>query len=278
MSLSNVRAYFAAAMLAVVCLCAAVSNAQTSNKLTMMDGRQANKAMDEKYLQQNLGDSQEEEAYQAFHKVGNDQPDKKIKLGEAYLAKYPSSRHSQAVYEGLAQTYYAKKDLTSFYFCSDKGLSVFPDDVHLLALTSWVIPRAFDSNAPDADKRLDKAEAYAKHAIDVVTKMSKPEAVTDQQFADFRTGELAVAHSGLGLTYFRREQYDISAKELQQATAAEANPDPTDFFVLGADLENVGRYKDAADAFSRCVQLGGSMQDNCKQQAANAMSRVGGTK
>lgn len=266
-----------AAFLAVLCLWPAISNAQRGatgssmdNPLTRTDSIRANEKMDEAYLRQTLGDPKEEAAYQAFHKLSDDQPDRKIKLGDAFLAKYPSDRYSQAVYDELAQTYYAKKDLTSFYFYSDKGISIFPDDVHLLALTGWVIPRAFDRNDPEADKRLDKAETYEKHAIDVMAKMAKPEVLTDQQFAEFKTGELAVAHSGLGLVYFRREQYETSAKELQEATAAEAKPDPTDFFVLGADFENVARFKDAVDAFNHCAQLGGAMQDNCKQQAANA--------
>jgi tetratricopeptide (TPR) repeat protein len=288
MKLFRKTACFSSGVLATLCLCASVSNAQAgsrgstsapvSNTLTTVDGNQANTEITEKYLRQELGDPKEEAAYQAFHKVGADQPDKKIKLGEAFLAKYPKDRYSQAVYEELAQTYYAKKDLTSFYVYSDKGIAAFPDDVHLLALTSWVIPRAFDHNDPDADKRLDKAETYAKHAIEVVSTMPKPDTATDQQFADYKKGELAVAHSGLGLIYFRREQYDTSAKELQEATAAEAKPDPTDFFVLGADLENEGRFKEAVDAFNNCAQLGGSMQDNCKQQATNAVKLVGNTK
>jgi tetratricopeptide (TPR) repeat protein len=284
MKVSAMKSYCAALVLGAIYLCPGAANgqrntpAESNNNLTTMDGAQANASVTEKYLRQELGDPREESAYQAFHIVSNDQPDKKIKLGDAFLAKYPTDRYSQAVYEELAQTYYSKKDLPGFYTFADRGIAAFPDDVHLLALTGWVIPRAFDQKDPDADKRLDKAETYAKHAIDVVSKMPKPDAVTDQQFADFKTGELAVAHSGLGFIYFRREQYETSAKELQEATASEVKPDPTDFFILGADLENVGRFKDAADAFNRCVQLGGTMQDQCKQQAANSMKEAGDAK
>ena len=243
------------------------------NQVTRTDSTRAAEKIDEAYLRQTLGDSKEEAAYQAFHKT-TDNADKKIKLGNAFLAKYPGDRYSEAVYEELTQTYYDKKDLASFYTYSDKGLSLFPDDVHLLALSGWVIPRAFTPDEPDADKKLDKAESQERHALDLLSKLEKPASFTEEQFAQFKIGESAVAHSGLGLTYFRREKYDESAKELQVATENEAKPDPTDLLILGADFENLGRFKEAADSFNRCAEMAGSVQDKCKQYASDATKRA----
>ena len=250
------------------------TSSPTSNPLTQMDGRQVNDQVTEAYLKQNLGDPKEEAAYQAFHKTTEQSANKKIRLGNAFLEKYPSDRYSQVVYEELTQTYYDNKDLTNFYSYSDKGLTLFPDDVHMLALRGWVIPRAFTADEPGADKKLDTAEADERHALDVIGKMEKPASLTDQQFAQFKSDESAVAHSGLGLVYFRKEQYGESAKELQNAIQTEANPDPTDIFILGADFENLSRFKEAADAFSRCAQMAGIMQDRCKQYASTAQKQA----
>lgn len=247
-----------------------------SNPLSRTDAIRANERIDDAYLRQTLGDPKEQAAYQAFYKASEDA--KKIKLGNAFLAKYPGDRYSEAVYEELAQAYYNRKDLANFYTYSDKGLSLFPDDVHLLALTGWVIPRAFTPNEPDGDKKLDKAETYERHALDLMGKMTKPDVFTDEQFTQFKTGESAVAHSGLGLIYFRREKYDESAKELQTAIPGEANPDQTDLFILGADLENMSRFKEAADAFNRCAQITGMMQDRCKEYASVAQKNAGEAK
>jgi tetratricopeptide (TPR) repeat protein len=244
------------------------------NPLTRTDSIRAGEKIDEASLRQALGNPKEEAAYQAFHKASAQDPDKKIKLGNAFLAKYPGDRYSQAVYEELTQTYYDKKDLANFYTYSEKGLLLFPDSVHLLALTGWVIPRAFTPNEPDADKKLDKAETYSKHALDLIGTMIKPANLTDEQFTTFKTGEKAVAHSGLGLVYFRREQYEQSAKELQSSIQNQANPDPTDLFILGADFENMSRFKEAADAFNRCAQIAGTMQDRCKQYASSALKQA----
>ena len=273
----------AAAFLAAAVVFPGVSHAQgnagpVNNSVTAMDGRQAQKDVTEKYLRQELGDPKEEAAYQAFHKTSEEDSDKKIHLGIAFLTKYPSDRYTEAIYEELSQTYYDRKDLPSFYNYSEKGLSLFPDDVHLLALSGWVIPHAFDPHEPDADKKLDKAELYEKHALDLMDKMQKPAGLADDQFAQFKTGELAVAHSGLGFVYFRREQYDASEKELEIATKNEAKPDPTDFFILGADLENLSRYQEAADAFNRCAQTAGTMQDQCKKYAGDATQRAADAK
>jgi hypothetical protein len=264
----------------------AVSNAQApmtggtsqvdgmNNSLTKTDSIRAGEQMQDAYLRQTLGDPREEAAYQAFHKAPGADSNKKIKLGDAFLAKYPKSRYSSAVYQELCQTYYANKDLASFYTFSDKGLALYPDDVYLLALSGWVIPRAFTPDEPGADQKLDKAESQSKHALDVLSKMEKPATATDDQFAQFKIGEAAVAHSGLGLVYFRREKYDESAKELQLAIPGEANPDQSDLFVLGADLQNIGQFKEAADAFNRCAQIRGSMQDKCKQYADEALKHA----
>jgi len=241
-----------------------------NNSLTQMDANQAVASLNEKYLSQQNGDPREDAAYQAFHKLSEKDSEKKIKLGSAFLNRYQKDRYTRAVYEELSQTYYDTKDLTNFYSYADKGLTLFPDDVHLLALTGWAIPRAFDAKDPEADKRLDRAETYEKHALELLPTLPKPDGVTDQQWSNYKTGEAMVAHSGLGLIYFRRENYDDSTKELQASIAGIANPDPTDLFVLGADLENTGNWKEAADAFNRCAQMPGAMQDNCKQQAANA--------
>jgi tetratricopeptide (TPR) repeat protein len=280
------RTMFAAAVLLSALVFPGIAGAQggtspagpVNNSMTNMDGRQANQEIDESYLRQELGDPKEEAAYQAFHKMSEDDGDKKVHLGITFLTKYPKDRYSAAVYEELSQTYYDRKDLPSFYTYSNKGLSLFPDDVHLLTLSGWVIPRAFDPHQADADKKLDQAEMYEKHALETLDKIVKPDGLRDDQFAQFKTGELAIAHSGLGLVYFRREQYDTSEKELEIATKTEAKPDPTDFFILGADLDNLGRYKEAADAFNRCAEIPGSVRDDCKKYAADATQRAANAK
>jgi len=127
----------------------------SDNTLTQTDSERAGQQLEDTYLGQTMGDPKEEAAYQAFHKTSEEDMAKKVKLANAFLAKYPGDRYTEAVYEELSQTYYDMKNLPDFYTFSAKGLSLFPDDVHLLALSGWVIPRAFTTSDPEADKRLE---------------------------------------------------------------------------------------------------------------------------
>jgi len=102
--------------------------------------------------------------------------------------------------------------------------------------------------------------------------------MNDAQFAASKAKRSVQAHSALGLVYFRREDYDNSAKELEQSTKENPTPDQTDLFVLGVDLQNLKRYGEAADAFRGCSQIAGVLQDQCKQNADLAKRQADVTK
>jgi len=212
-------------------------------------------------------DSKQKDAYAAFYKVNPEDPDKKIELGNKFLQKYPKSPFAEAVDVGLTNAYYAKQDWKDFYASADNALALKPDEVDVLAFVGWVIPHFYDPNDPNADAQLDKAETYEKHALVVITTMPKPAGVTDAQFAASKAQKTFQAHSGLGLVYFRKQDYDNSVKELQLAVQGNAAPDQADLFVLGVDFQNLNRDGDAANAFNRCSEMVGSLQDRCKQSA-----------
>jgi tetratricopeptide (TPR) repeat protein len=219
-------------------------------------------------------DPQEEAAYKAFFDASFQDADKKIELGKDFLQKYPMSRYVESVDAGLVQAYYLKQDWKDFYATADQALALSPDDAGVLTVVGWVIPHVYNPNDPDAAKNLDKAEQYEKHAMQVIQTMPKPAAMTDEQFTQSKTALLSEAHSGLGLVYFRRQQPEDSVKELQQATQSSPKPDPTDFFVMGIDLQTLGRNADALDAFNKCAQVPSGLQDRCKQSADTAKKQA----
>ncbi len=219
-------------------------------------------------------DAKEEAAYKAFFDASPQDPDKKIELGKDFLQKYPMSRYAESVDAGLVQAYYQKQDWKDFYATADQALALSPDDAGVLTVVGWVIPHVYNPNDPDAAKNLDKAEQYEKHAMQVIQTMPKPAAMTDEQFTESKTALLSEAHSGLGLVYFRRQELDDSVKELQQATQSAPKPDPTDYFVMGIDLQNLGRNADALDAFNKCAEIPSGLQDRCKQSADTAKKQT----
>lgn len=215
-------------------------------------------------------------AYKAFYRA--DEPAKKIKLGASFLQKYPKSALDEPVDVGLLNVYYANQDWKNVYATADSALALKPDDLYVLTTVGWVIPHVSPPSDADADQLLDKAETYAKHAIEIMPTMSKPSYMNDAQFAELKAQSAVQAHSALGLVYFRRADYANSAKELQQSSPSTANPDATDLYVLGIDFENLNRFADAADAYNRCGQIAGPLQDNCKQSADAAKKQISQSK
>lgn len=218
-------------------------------------------------------DPAEEAAYKAFTDVKPDDNDQVIKQGEDFAKTYPQSRYNSVVYTRLVTAYYNKQQFDKMYEASDKALAINADNVQVLALVGWVIPHNFDPNDPNAEKRLQKSEAYEQRALQVLATLPKPAALTDDQFTAAKAQEAALAHSGLGLTYFREQKPDDSVKELQLATATD-KPDPVDLFIMGIDLDSLKRYNDAAQAFDKCAQIPGVMQDRCKQQETKSKSEA----
>ena len=263
--------------LATAAALATVSHAQQPTDPNTIPDKENQASQDQQHEQKELEqtpppkvDPKEEAAYKAFFDTSVQDADKKIQLGEDFAKTYPNSRYIESVYAGLTQAYYAKQDWKNLYLVSDKALAINPDDVDILTLVGWVIPHVINANTPDADKQLDKAEDYEKRALKDIPTLAKPAGMTDDQFTTAKAEKTAEAHSGLGLVYFRRQDYENAVKELQQATQSNPNPDATDFYALGASLQNAGHYAEAADAYTHCSQIMGSLQDACKQNADKA--------
>jgi tetratricopeptide (TPR) repeat protein len=215
--------------------------------------------------------AEEDAAYGTFASAPNADKasaDKKIQLGQDFLEKYPLSRYVRAVYEQLLITQFAAQEWTDFYATADKILAVTPDDVDVLTTVGWVIPHQYYNRSNrDAAEKLDKAEAYEKRAIELIPTIPKPDSLTEDQFDQVKAEKLSQAHSGLGLAYFRAEDFGNAARELQLSIKGVPSPDPTDMYTFGIALAELGQNAEAADAFTKCSQIPGGVQDRCKQAA-----------
>jgi tetratricopeptide (TPR) repeat protein len=208
---------------------------------------------------------EQDAAYNAFFK--EQVPAKKIQLGNSFLQKYAKSPLVERVDFGMMNAYRAQQDWKNTFRFADSALALNADDVDVLATMSWTMAHVYNPGDPGADQELSKAETCAKHAIEVLGKLHKPPDLTEAQFEAAIAKRSFQAHSALGLVYFRRNDYENSAKELQQSTKDNPTPDATDLFVLGVDLQNLSRYSEAAETFRGCSQFAGPLQDRCKQGA-----------
>ncbi len=217
-------------------------------------------------------DPAEEAAYKAFYDLKPDSQnvDRQVQLGEDFVQKYPASRYRALIYSRLTQAYLTKQEMDKMYAAGGKALELNPDDYTVLVTLGWVIPHAFNPNELDAQQKLDKAEQYSKHALELLPAITKPEGLTDEEFNKLKNQALSQGHSGLGLVYFRKGRFADSIPELQQATKLAPQPDPIDFFVTAIDYQQLKQYADAATAFDECGKIPGGYQQRCKQGADEA--------
>jgi len=210
---------------------------------------------------------EEEDAYKAFFNLGNADPAAVISSGEEFLSKFPGSRYREMVYSRLTQAYMSTDQLDKFIVAGEKALEINPNNVDVLSALSYGMLRRFNANDLDAEQKLIKVENYSKKGIELLTTLPKPELITEEDFARAKNQKLAMCHSGLGFSYFFRQRYADAVTEFQQATEIVADPDPVDFYLLGASYQNSRRLEEAANAFGRCSEIDGPMQDRCKQAA-----------
>lgn len=266
-SITNIRIE----LLAALCLCSFFVGGVSGAQVQTQGGQagtmqQLNSRANVQQMLQVQG--KEDAEYADFSAVKAEDLDKKIKLGQGFLGKYPNSKYAEHVDIELMNAYYAKQDWKNFYASADRALALKPDEVDVLVTVGWVISHRYDPSDPDAEKLLDKAETYEKRAISDIETIVKPAEMKDSQFSEFKLQKSNQAHSALGLIYFRRHDYDNSVKELQQATQNATSPDQMDLLVLGTSLDQLNRHSEAADSFDRCGEIAGGLQDRCKQFAA----------
>ncbi len=218
-----------------------------------------------------VADPAEEKAYKEITALKPGDTDKLIQLGEQFLERRPTSRYAEPVEALLTMAYYDKKDYAKMYAVSDKALLLNPNETKVLVLVGWVIPHFYDPNDLDSERRMDKAEQYEKHALELLATLPKPNGMTDADFEKSKEDAESQAHSGLGLIYyFRRQQFAEAVPEFQLAIKMSAQPDPVDLFIMGASLQQLKRYGEAADTFQKCSQMPSGVQDRCKQAADQA--------
>lgn len=222
-------------------------------------------------------DPKEEAAYKAFVAMKPTAPadyDAQIQAGEDFVKNYPQSHYLVVVYSRLTNAYFERQKLDKMYVAADKTLQLNPNDVTVLTLVGWVIPRGNPTSPGFADQ-LAKAEQYEKHALEILATLPKPAELTDEQFATTKASAVSQAHSGLGLVYFREGKDSDSVAELTKATEGNPQPDPTDYFVLGVEDEKLSKFADARKSFEGCAQITSQLQDRCKQGVAEAKAKAG---
>ncbi len=205
----------------------------------------------------------EEEAYKALYAQRSAPSETQIQLGEDFLKKFPQTHYAGGVYAQLTTAYFRTGQNDKMIEAGNKALELNPDNVDVLALFAMALPRRVNANAPDATQQYQKAEGYARHALELIPNLPKPLEVDDATFEKAKNEELSMCHSGLGLIHIRHQKYEDARNELTQAVQLASNPDPVDYYLLGNADVQTSYFNDAAAAYQKCAESG-PLATQCK--------------
>ena len=213
--------------------------------------------------------AEEDAAFKAIQDVPATDAAKKQQLAEAFLEKYAQSRYRTAVYQNLISIYFSTQQIQKMLDVGEKEIELNPNDAAVLALLGQTLARAYNDKAPDAEKKLKKAEDYSKRAIEITPTLSKPAGLSEEAFANAKNEALVMAHSGLGLAHIRRGEFADAIPELEQSIKADKPEmaDPVNYYLLGIADDKTSHYDAAVEAFSKCAAIQGSLQAACRTYA-----------
>jgi tetratricopeptide (TPR) repeat protein len=202
-------------------------------------------------------------AYKALYAARAGDPNKITDLGEAFVAKFPDSVYAGAVYSEMTSAYLQTNQTDKMMVTGTKALEKNPDNVDVLPIMAWAIPRKASSATADGADQIKKAQAWAHHGIDLITSMPKPAEMDDAAFSKAKNDKLALCHDGLGVSAVKAGKFDEAIPELTQSIQLSSTPDPVDYYLLGVADENGSHFTDAIAAFTKC-SADGPMQAQCK--------------
>ena len=198
----------------------------------------------------------EEAAYMAFLASQNGDPVARIQLGEDFESKFPTSQYLPGVYGVLTSSYFATGNTDKMFTAGSKAIQLDPENVDVMSVLAMAIPRRVKSNTPDGPQQLQKAEVYARHAIELIPSLPKPETVDDATFEKAKNDKLSLCHSGLGLLAIDHNKFDDARNELTQAVQLAASPDPVDYYLLGNADAQASYMNGAIAAYDKCATTG----------------------
>lgn len=198
------------------------------------------------------------EEYDAFNAMATEKdPNKRISLAEAFLQKYSTSDFKDSAYVAEMQTYAQLNQSEKAVDAAHKAVEANPDNLQALGYLSFAFPFVFKSDAPDATTQLSRAESDAKHGLEALQKVQKPQGVSDEQFNQAIKAQRAIFNGAIGFVALQRKDYAASVTSFK--AAAEDNPsDMYTFYRLGLAYlySTPPDYNNGMWALARSVALG----------------------
>jgi len=195
-------------------------------------------------------------------------PDKSIKLVDAFAKQYPNSPLLSMVYSFGANAYQQKGDVEKVVAYTGRSLQLNPDNLTSLILRVEMLPmpQYLRNHAADKSKILEEAENDAKRALQLTAQIPRQPHESDGQYQKRLDGFTSEIYGPLGTVHLElasggpagldRGELARAEQEINTAVTTSANPDPRDYYRLGEAYALDGKWDDAIQAFKKAGGLG----------------------
>jgi len=178
------------------------------------------------------------------------EPATRVAMLERFVAAFPDSPYTVNAQALAATTYQLAQNYPKMLDAAAKVLARDANNLSMLLLLSDYFS--------EKGEQLDKAEGYAKKALDLLPAAHKPEGVTDEQWQKQISIQKGLALSALGQVHINRQR-DAQAVEAFRTAAPLLKSDPFTYarnqYRLGFALLNLKRVPEARTALSEAASM-----------------------
>jgi hypothetical protein len=205
-------------------------------------------------------------------------PTKRIQYLDAYTKAYPESASSGGVNYQYFVAYQMSGNTEKSDEYGEKAVASDPNNTTTLAALAF--------SYATRNVNLDKAETYAKKALQVVPTATKPQGVSDDQFKAMQNADLGLAHFALGIVEYSKATKNKSRRvgpaidDLKTAgDLLSANPalQGGALYYLGSAYEYIypPNHRLAAEALERSANTEGAWQKSAQDLLAKVKKAEG---
>ena len=150
---------------------------------------------------------------------------------EAFLTQYPNSIMKTAALQTLMQDYQQTNNQPKTVETATKLLAADPTNERALFLLAYIDRLKAQSGDPNAQQELADAKKYGQEGLEDLPKFTKPEGMSDADFAKMKDQMTGVFNAAIGLADLQAKDYNAARKDLRGAV--DSSPDfQKDFSVV----------------------------------------------
>jgi hypothetical protein len=199
-------------------------------------------------------------------------PRKIISLCTDFRKQFPTSEFLGQVYRMEMHAHGTLDDAQNMIEAGQKALEQNSHDVDALLTLANTIPNGVNSLSTESTAILDKAEGYARRALEEIDGLKATRGVPLDKWRQLTGRMRSSAQEALGFIAFKRGRYAESVREFEKSIRFNPEAGGAVFFRLGIAYLYAGKPLEAQVALERSSQLG---PDLIRTKAKEQLARLG---